>query len=176
MQKRLKISIGMLAAFMLAVFAVNIVMAGTSVGKVNAAIVPSKVTNVEATVDNGLAISPEQAADPEQLKKLVPTTLAEAEASILPVRRRFLMWTYDGVHIMWGTFGNGRFVGTDNLGKRCWGIYGRGIFAGFYDGQFFWGKYNNGAWKAQYLFGLAYSGGKYLTFPQLKPTVASVNP
>ena len=81
------------------------------------------------------------------------------------------MWTYDGVHIMWGVFGNGRFVGTDNLGKRCWGIYGRGIFAGFYDGEFFWGRYNNGAWKAQNLFGLKYSYGKYVIFPQ--PTVTN---
>jgi hypothetical protein len=83
------------------------------------------------------------------------------------------MWTDDGVHIMWGVFGNGRFVGTDNLGKRCWGIYGRGIFAGFYDGEFFWGKYENGAWKAQYLFGLENSYGKYVTFPT--PVTTSAN-
>jgi hypothetical protein len=71
-------------------------------------------------------------------------------------------------------YGNGRFVGTDNLGKRCWGIYGRGVFAGFYDGEFFWGKYGNGAWKAQYLFGLENSYGKYVTFPV--PAVSSADP
>jgi hypothetical protein len=69
------------------------------------------------------------------------------------------------MHIMWGVYGNGRFVGTDNLGKRCWGIYGKGIFAGFYDGEFFWGKYDNGAWKAEYLFGLEHSRGDYVLFP-----------
>ncbi len=176
MHKRLKISTGMLAALMLAVFAVNLVMAATTVAKAPATSVPSAVANTKVTADDGIAISPEQAADPEQLKRLVPSTLAEAEANILPIRRRFLMWTYDGVHVMWGTFGNGRFVGTDNLGKQCWGIYGRGIFAGFYDGQFFWGGYSSGAWKAQYLFGLRYSYGKFLTFPQLTPTVASKVP
>jgi len=176
MHKRLKISIGILAALMLAVFAVNLVMAATSIGKTPAASAPSVITNTKVIADDGIAISPEQAADPEQLKKLVPTTLAEAEASILPVRRRFLMWTYDGVHILWGTFGNGRFVGMDNLGKQCWGIYGRGVFAGFYDGQFFWGRYINGAWKAQYLFALAYSNGRYMTFPLAIPTVASKIP
>ena len=166
----------MLAALILAVFAVNIVMGATTAGRINTASLPTTAPNTKALEDNGLAISPEEAADPEQLKKLVPATLAEAEASILPVRRRFLMWTYDGVHVMWGTFGNGRFAGTDNLGKRCWGIYGRGIFAGFYDGQFFWGKYSCNAWKAQYLFGLTYSGGRYLTFPQPMPTAISVRP
>jgi len=97
----------------------------------------------------------------------IEALLEEAEKSIYPVRRRFLLWTYDGLHIMWGVYGNGRFVGTDNLGKRCWGIYGRGVFAGFYDGEFFCGKYYNGAWKAEYLFGLEYSRGEYVLFPQL---------
>lgn len=68
------------------------------------------------------------------------------------MRARFLMWTYDGVHIMWGFCGNGRFTGTDNLGNHCWGIYGKGVFAGFYEGEFFWGRYSNGTWKAQGLF------------------------
>jgi hypothetical protein len=135
---------------------------------------PTATANAKIIVDDGLAISPEQAANPEQLKTLVPATFEDAEARVLPLKRRFLMWTYDGVHVMWGTFRRGYFVGADNLGKRCWGIYGRGIFAGFYDGQFFWGKYSNCAWKAQYLFGLAYSSGSYVTFPQ--PTVASVRP
>jgi len=174
MHKKIKISIALIAALMLAVFAVNLVMATTQVGKVSAANTPATAINAKIIADDGAPISPEQAADPEQLKKLVPATFEEAERSIIPTRRRFLMWTYDGVHVMWGTYGRGYFAGTDNLGKRCWGIYGRGIFAGFYDGQFFWGKYSNGAWKAQYLFGSASSYGKYLTFPQL--TASSVSP
>jgi hypothetical protein len=72
---------------------------------------------------------------------------------------------------MWGSYGNGRFVGTDNLGKRCWGIYGKGIFAGFYAGEFFWGKYDGGKWKAEYLFGLENSSGAYVLFPP--PAIAS---
>ena len=110
--------------------------------------------------------------DIEQLKQLIPKTPEETEAAIYPTRSRFLMWTYDGVHIMWGICGNGRFVGTDNLGKRCWGIYGNGVFAGFYGGEFFWGRYSNGAWGAQYLFGLRYSYGKYLLFPSPVTTAA----
>jgi hypothetical protein len=86
------------------------------------------------------------------------------------------MYTLDGVHIMWGIYGNGRFVGTDNNGKRCWGIYGQGVFAGFYDGEFFWGKYCNSDWKAEYLFGLRYSQGKYVLFPTPFPTTSSTAP
>jgi hypothetical protein len=120
--------------------------------------------------DGIIMILPEQADDKEQLKELAPATPEEAERSIYPLRRRFLMWTNDGVHVMWGIYGNGRFVGTDNLGIRCWGIYGKGIFAGFYNGEFFWGKYDNGAWKAEYLFGLEYCYGSYVLFPSLTIT------
>jgi len=74
---------------------------------------------------------------------------------------------------MWGSYGSGRFVGTDNLGKRCWGIYGKGIFAGFYDGDFFYGKYEKGNWKAQCLFGLENSRGDYKLFPT--PTLSAEN-
>ncbi len=66
---------------------------------------------------------------------------------------------------MWGFVGKGYFVGTDNQGKRCWGIYDKGIFAGFYDGEFFWGNYRGGNWKAEGLFGLNSSHGKYILFP-----------
>jgi hypothetical protein len=72
---------------------------------------------------------------------------------------------------MWGICGNDRFVGTDNLGKRCWGIYGKGVFAGFYGGDFFWGEYSNGSWKAEYLFGLDNSRGNYVLFPS--PAITS---
>jgi hypothetical protein len=173
MRKKIKISIGVAAMTLFAVLAVNMVMATTLAGA------PSKITAVSETnletpeEETVVAISLEQAEDEEQLKELAPTTLEEAESSIYPVRTRFLMWTNDGVHIIWGVYGNGRFVGTDNLGKRCWGIYGRGVFAGFYDGEFFWGKYENNAWKAQYLFGLETSYGKFVTFPT--PVIASAN-
>ncbi len=166
MQKKIKISIAAVAALLLLVLAVNLVMGATST--LSAPAGANKLEDVEKiNEDDGVVISAEQAEDAEQLKELAPDTLEEAEASIYPVRCRFLMWTHNGVHIMWGTCGNGRFVGTDNLGKRCWGIYGRGVFAGFYDGEFFWGRYCNGTWKAEYLFGLEYSRGKYVLFPPL---------
>ena len=172
MQKTNRISIAAIATLMLAVLAVNLAWAATSLGTQTN--VSAASANVRVMADNVIAISPQQAEDPEQLKKLIPVTIAEAEKNIYPIRTRFLMWTRDGLHIMWGIYGKGHFVGTDNLGKQCWGIYGRGVFAGFYDGEFFWGKYVNGAWKAQYLFGLASSYGKYVTFPQI--TVASISP
>ena len=152
---------------MLLFLAVNLVMAATSVANAPAleANAIEEIEKIDSTVST--VISLEQAENLEKLKELTPNTLEEAERSIYPVRHRFLLWTYDGLHIMWGVYGNGRFVGTDNLGKRCWGIYGRGVFAGFYDGEFFCGKYYNGAWKAEYLFGLEYSRGEYVLFPQL---------
>lgn len=152
----MKLSIGAVAVVLFALLAVNLVVASTLTSAMNKGIMED---------ETGIVISAEQAEDETQLKQLTPATPEEAERSIYPVRTRFLMWTADGVHIMWGVYGNGRFVGTDNLGKRCWGIYGRGVFAGFYEGEFFWGKYENGAWKAQYLFGLENSYGKYVTFP-----------
>ena len=177
MQKKIKISMAAVAALMLVVLAVNLVMGATS-----AVNTPTpEANNLEAieklgpeesiAPDDSIIISLEQAENTEQLKELAPETPEEAERSIYPVRRRFLLYTHDGVHVMWGIYGNGRFVGTDNLGKRCWGIYGKGIFAGFYDGDFFWGKYCNGSWKAQYLFGLNHARGSYVLFPP--PTITS---
>ncbi len=168
MQKKIKISIAAVATLMLVILAVNLAMGATS-----AANTPAANALEAVKPDDNLLISPEQAEDKEQLKAIAPATPEEAEANIYPVRHRFLMWTNDGVHIMWGIYGNGRFVGTDNLGKRCWGIYGKGIFAGFYDGEFFWGKYCNGTWKAEYLFGLEHSRGKYVLFPS--PAITTDN-
>jgi hypothetical protein len=163
MQKKIKISIAAVAALMLAVLMVNLALAATSTA--NTSVSPANSLE-KINQDDGVIISAEQAEDKAQLKEIAPATPEEAESNIYPIRTRYLMWTYDGVHIMWGVYGNGRFVGTDNLGKRCWGIYGRGVFAGFYDGEFFWGKYVNGTWKAEYLFGLQNSWGKYVLFPQ----------
>lgn len=151
MLNKKKITIAAITVVLLALLAVNVAMAATPTA---AAEQPPK--NIE------------------QLKPLIPKTPEETEAAIYPPRTRFLMWTHDGTHIMWGICGNGRFVGTDNLGKRCWGIYGNGIFAGFYDGEFFWGRYSNGAWRAQYLFGLRYSYGRYLLFPS--PLLTAAHP
>jgi hypothetical protein len=111
------------------------------------------------------------------LKEMVPKTYEEADARIC-LRTRFLLYTHDGKHIMWGFVGNGYFVGLDNLGKRCWGIYGNGVFAGFYDGDFFWGKYRCGNWKAEGLFGENYAHGKYILFPttNITPAITATNP
>jgi len=173
MQKNVKIPIVMLAVFLLAFSAVNYVMAQASLGPTSSPNSLMSTAEMEVTTisNSDEAVSIEPALDVETLKKKIPTTFEEAETSISPLRARFLLWTHDGVHVLWGIYGNGRFVGTDNLGKRCWGIYGRGVFAGFSDGEFFWGRYANGAWKAQYLFDLRYAYGKYVLFPQ--PTVTS---
>ncbi len=120
----------------------NLVMASISdLGTIGA-------TNVQKLNTVAIEISPEIVDDVTSLVDLAPETYEEAKANILPIRSRFILWTGNGAHVMWGSYGNGRFVGTDNLGKRCRGIYGKGIFAGFYDGNFFYGKYENGNWKA----------------------------
>jgi len=109
--------------------------------------------------------------DAEKLKAIIPKTFVDADALIAPIRNRFLLWTHDGTHIMWGSYGGGYFSGTDNLGKQAWGIYGKGIFAGFYDGNFFYGMYRNGNWKAIYLFDGKITQGRYVTFPTAIPIV-----
>jgi len=101
----------------------------------------------------------------EQFKSFIPETYAATEDKIGNNSRRFIMWTYDGEHIMWGKFGRGYFVAKDNLGKDVWGIYGWKFFSGFYDGKFFWGRFNGKSWKAEGLFGLEKSHGKYVVFP-----------
>ena len=112
---------------------------------------------------NDLKAKEVEAMSDEVLEK-IPVTYEDTEASIVPIRHRYLLYTRDGAHIMWGTYGNGFFVGEDNLDKRAWGIYGKNVFAGFYDGDFFWGKYRSRTWKAEGLFGLDSSSGKYVLF------------
>ena len=111
--------------------------------------------------------------DVENLRELVPESYDETDARLVQ-RTRFLLYTKDGKYVMWGFVGNGHFVGTDNMGNRCWGIYGKGVFAGFYDGEFFWGNYRSGNWKAQGLFGLNTANGKYILFPT--PTLTADTP
>ena len=115
--------------------------------------------------------------DVDDLKERVPVTYDET-ASRICQRVRFLLYTHDGKHVMWGFVGNGYFIGHDNLGKRCWGIYGNGVFAGFYDGEFFWGKYRCGNWKAEGLFGENYTHGKYILFPttSIEPAITATRP
>ena len=115
--------------------------------------------------------------DVEDLEESVLGTYEETDSRICQ-RIRFLLYTHDGKHIMWGFVGNGYFVGKDNLGKRCWGIYGKDVFAGFYDGEFFWGKYRCGNWKAVGLFGENYTHGKYILFPttNIEPAITATSP
>jgi hypothetical protein len=133
-----------------------------------AANVSKRPINTDAVVSTVLP------AEVERLKQELPNTLADVEAKMLPLRGRFLMWTHDLQHIMWGRFGANHFVGVDNLGKTAWGIYGRGYFAGFYDGQFFWGKYGGQRWYAENLFGMRSAYGKYVTYPVLPTTASNV--
>ncbi len=170
MKKTYSISLAAISALLLVIMASNLVMASITDLSANG------VTNVQKLNTSAIEISPELVDDVTTLVDLAPETYEEAEASILPIRSRFILWTGNGAHVMWGSYGNGRFVGTDNLGKRCWGIYGKGIFAGFYDGDFFYGKYENGNWKAQYLFGLENSRGEYKLFPVTTVTADSVVP
>jgi hypothetical protein len=160
-----------ISTLLLAILATNLVMASIA-DLSNTPTNDLKVQPIEAPIE----IPPEIANDVTKLVELSPETYEEAEASILPIRSRFILWTGNGVHVMWGSYGNGRFVGTDNLGKRCWGIYGKGVFAGFYDGDFFYGRYADGNWKAQYLFGLENSRGEYVLFPGPTLTNDSVEP
>jgi len=125
-----------------------------------------------ATADTAAVIK-DETVDIQKLKERIPKTYEQAEALVMPIRSRFLMYTNDLRHIMWGTFGASHFVGVDNQGKRAWGIYYQGIFAGFYDGEFFWGKYSNGYWKAQNLFDLPQSYGRYTIAPLIVTTTTT---
>jgi len=126
---------------------------------------------------NNREITEEQKAE---LKAEVPESYEKVEKEIakaVPVPRIFLMYTYDGKNIMWGTYGGGYFIGQDNLGKKAWGIYHGGIFAGFYDGDdFFVGKYSRGVWKAENLFDKKFSSGRYILFPLISPTAVTAEP
>ncbi len=99
------------------------------------------------------------------LRARLPKTLADAEATIHPPRNRFLLWTQDLTHVMWGRYGSGYFVGTDNQWNHAWGLYGDHLFAGLYDGDFFIGRYGCGHWCARHLFGEPGSQGRYLVHP-----------
>jgi len=101
----------------------------------------------------------------ERLRRMMPEDLKKAESQVRPLTNRYLMWTHNLKHIMWGYYRNGFFVGTDNHGKRSFGIYGNGFFAGFYGEEFFWGRYRSGYWRAENLFGKEKTCGRYVTAP-----------
>jgi hypothetical protein len=161
MQQKTKISIAVFTVLILGVLATNLVLGANS-----------NAYTTSLCIDE-TAMELEVSEDIEALVRMIPKTLEEAEAEIVPLRARYLMWTHDGVHIMWGFCGNGRFTGNDNSGKHCWGIYGKGVFAGFYNGEFFWGRYRNGTWKAQDLFKPGPTHGKYVLFPIVVPLAAT---
>ena len=120
---------------------------------------------------DAMDISEKDVRDKEGIVSRIPSTMEEADKMmpIAPVRSRFLLFTKDGTDVMWGAFGNGYFKGEDNHGKFTLGIYGKTVFAGFYDGEFFYGRYRNGNWKAFGLFGKKKSSGKYKVFPSPYP-------
>jgi hypothetical protein len=199
MKKKIVVSMVVVALLLIGVMATSVLASNTTLAKntdaskelrANAVSVkPNKVDSIQE-VSPASVIPPEderlpeidvaeeleeidddnlEETDVEDLRERVPETYEAADA-LIRQRIRFLMYTHDGTHIMWGFVGNGYFVGQDNLGKRCWGIYGNGVFAGFYDGDFFWGKYRCGNWKAEGLFGENYTHGKYILFPSITTT------
>jgi hypothetical protein len=192
MRKKIVVSMVVVALLLIGIMATSVLASNTTLAKntdaskelrANAiSVAPNKVDAVK--VSPASVIPPEdeelpeidvaddlEETDIENLKERVPETYEETDSRIRQ-RTRFLLYTHDGKHIMWGFVGNGYFVGQDNLGKRCWGIYGKGVFAGFYDGEFFWGKYRCGNWKATGLFGENYTHGKYILFPTTNITPA----
>ena len=105
------------------------------------------------------------------VKQNMPDSFAQADEYIGlgPERNRYLMWTNDGVHIMWGFYGNGYFIGYDDQGKQAYGVYGNRSFTGYYDGELFNGKTRGFNWKAEGLFHESETSGKLVLFP-VKPT------
>jgi hypothetical protein len=190
MRKKIVVSMVVVALLLIGIMATSVLASNTTLAKntdapkelrANAvSVAPNKVDSVKEVSPAAVIPSEDEElpendvteeTDVEDLKETVPETYEETDARILQ-RTRFLLYTHDGKHIMWGFVGNGYFAGQDNLGKRCWGIYGKGVFAGFYDGEFFWGKYRCGNWKATGLFGENYTHGKYILFPTTNITPA----
>jgi hypothetical protein len=135
----------------------------------------------------------------EDLHPLVPQTYEEAKANIIAYNGKYILWTIDGSHIMWGEFGYqtskcgnsecdptksyclmkcsgegyGYFIGQDDLGNEAWGVFNKRNFAGIYNGEPFSGNWNEKKWTASGLFGLDKASGSYVTF---KPTPVPVAP
>ena len=167
MKKVYKISIAVVAILLVGVFAIDSVVAAKPEYTLNVSEKNRELVNVRE-----LNSYQRLTDDLDNVKELVPETYEKAEAKIITVKYRFLIWTDDGLHIMWGRFGNGFFVGTDNAGEHAWGIYGNTNFAGFYGEQFFRGKYRKGYWKAVDLFEESQTHGEYVLFRGVKPVEA----
>jgi hypothetical protein len=90
----------------------------------------------------------------DRFSDLVPTSYDRVAKDIAESDRahRFILWTHDGKHLMWGTYANGYFIAEDNEGNDIWGIYNDGTFAGFGGNGFFVGKYRSHIWGAWNLF------------------------
>lgn len=138
----------------------------------------------EDEIETAMTKIPETYEEAKELVKgeIVKTTTLEEfpivgdpeEYPGVPILRRFILWTHDGVHVMWGEHGNGYFVGEDNEGMEVWGIYQGGTFAGFYGDEFFHGMYRGNRWVAMNLFGEEYSFGRFELFP--KPRIIKTEP
>ena len=155
MKKAHQVSIAAMALLLMGLFAIQSVAATSSTVAVNERLLTARSQPI--AVDDDLAA----------LKEAVPETFEEADDVVSTMRHRFLLYTHDGVHVMWGFYGNGYFTGRDNHDVRTWGIYGKGVFAGFYGGEFFYGRYREGQWNAVDLFGEASTHGSYVLFPGL---------
>lgn len=119
-------------------------------------------------LENKLTLPTKLPDEVKQLREKLYSSFKEAESRIKYPSDRFLLWTHDLRHVMWGHYQNNIFVGQDNLGRKAWGIYGNGYFVGRYgETTFFWGRYQEGFWKAKGLFDEEESWGKYLTAPRI---------
>ncbi|MFC1769209.1 hypothetical protein ACFLZX_05585 [Nanoarchaeota archaeon] len=83
-------------------------------------------------------------------------------------KHRFIMWSKGGENLVYGILGNGYFYGEDFYGNDIWGIYGLGVFAGYYDDESFVGDYRHGwlhgKWKAENIFNQDNARGGYIVF------------
>lgn len=133
-------------------------------------------TALALDTESSITLTLKDVRNKEKLMDKIPANLSEVDIAISKTVQpnRFLLYTNDGKNVMWGLVANGYFRGKDNHNKYTWGIYGQNVFAGFYDGEFFWGKYRNGRWIAHGLFGLKNARGKFVVFPQLTPSVLPV--
>lgn len=155
MKRVYQCSMAAMTLLLVGLFAIQSVVAASSTAAVNERLLTARSQPI--AIDDDLAA----------LKQTVPETFEEANDVVARTRHRFLLYTHDGVHVMWGFYGNGHFTGRDNHDVRTWGIYGKGVFAGFYGGEFFYGRYREGQWSAVDLFGEASTHGSYVLFPGL---------
>ena len=98
MLNKKKLSIATISLFLLGLLAVNLVMAATPIASLT-----KPISSVEVSADKPSAIAVTTVETPEKiekLKSLIPETPEKAITAIYPSRTRFLLWTNDGLHIM----------------------------------------------------------------------------